>query len=134
MLQLHPGNETYAFDEYAFNMMNYYEFVSDQYLSVDLEHHFEGFFLNHFPLLRKLKWREVASFKALYGTLRDENRDILLFPNPLDDLSNKPYIETGVGIENIGKILRIDALWRLSYLDNPNIPKFGIRAQLQLTF
>jgi len=133
LLQLHEGNETYAFDEYSFNMMNYYEFVSDQYISLDMEHHFEGFFLNHFPLLRKLKWREVVSTKILYGTLRDENRNILIFPEPLDGLS-KPYMEAGVGIENILKLIRIDALWRLSYLDNPDIPKFGIRAGLQFTF
>jgi hypothetical protein len=43
LLQLHEGNETYAFDRYAFNMMNYYEFASDQYASLYYEHHFQGF-------------------------------------------------------------------------------------------
>ena len=132
-LQLHEGNETYAFDDYAFNMMNYYEFVSDEYVSLYAEHHFDGFFFNHFPLLRKLKWREVIEGKALIGRLDDQNRAVIVFPETLNDLS-KPYFEAGVGIENIFKIIRIDAMWRLSYLDKPDIPKFGIRAKLQVEF
>ena len=31
LLKLHEGNESLSFDEYAFNLMNYYEFVSDRY-------------------------------------------------------------------------------------------------------
>ena len=132
-LQLHEGNETYAFDDYAFNMMNYYEFVSDEYVSLYAEHHFDGFFFNHFPLFRKLKWREVVEGKALIGRLDDKNREVIVFPETLDDLS-KPYFEAGIGVENILKIIRIDAMWRLSHLDKPNIPKFGIRAKLQIEF
>ena len=53
------------------------------------------------------------------------------------DMENKmpkPYFETGVGIENIFRLLRLDAIWRLSYLDHPNIPKFGLRLSLWLQF
>lgn len=136
LLQLHEGNETYAYDDYAFNMMNYYEFVSDKYISVFAEQHFEGFFLNHIPLLRKLKWREVVSVKALIGDISQKNRDIMEFPYGLSSLT-VPYGEAGVGIENIFKVFRIEAMWRLSYLNKPeltNIPKFGIRGQLRFEF
>ena len=132
-LQLHEGNQTYAYDDYAFNMMNYYEFVSDKYISVFAEHHWDGFFLNRIPLMRRLKWREVITGKGLYGSINDKNKEILIFPDNLTGL-NKPYFETSIGVENILKIIRIDAMWRLSYLDKEDIPKFGIRAKLQIDF
>lgn len=133
LLQLHEGNETYSFDRYAFNMMNYYEFASDQYASIFVEHHFQGFFLNHIPLMRKLKWREVVSGKALIGSISNANRNVLEFPNGLNSAS-KPYFEVGVGVENIFKIIRVDALWRLSHLDHPNIERFGVRMGVQIIF
>ncbi len=133
LLHLHEGNETYAFDRYAFNMMNYYEFASDQYVSLFVEHHFQGFFLNRLPLFKKLKWREVVSGKGLIGTLDKKNLDVMKFPLGLTDVS-KPYFEVSAGVENIFKVIRVDAMWRLSYLDNPNIEKFGIRVGLQIIF
>ncbi len=141
LLHLHEGNETYGFDPYSYNLMNYYEFASDQYGSLYAEHHFMGFFLNKIPLLRKLKWRTVASGKALWGSLRDSNdgslndtHAIYLFPSGLSELKG-PYFEAGVGIENIFKMIRVDAIWRLSELDSEQkIDKFGIRVGLQLTF
>lgn len=134
LLRLHEGNETYAFDEYSYNMMNYYEFVSDEYAGAYVEHHFQGLFLNKVPLFRRLKWREVIYGKALIGNLDDEKTlNIMDFPETLSELS-KPYFEAGVGIENILKIFRIDALWRLSYLDNPNIEVFSVRAKIQIIF
>lgn len=133
LLQLHEGNETYAFDRYAYNMMNYYEFASDQYASAIVEHHFQGFFLNHIPLMRRLKWREVASCKYLIGSISDKNKNVLDFPYGLGEVSH-PYMEAGIGVENIFKVIRIDAMWRLTHLGNPNIEKFGIRAGLQIIF
>jgi hypothetical protein len=133
LLKLHEGNETYAYDPLSFNMMNYYEFVSDKYLSIFAEQHFQGFFLNRIPLLRRLHWREVVSCNILYGRLSDNNKNVMPFPEGLSGLS-VPYYEAGAGIENIFKLFRIDALWRFSYLDHPNTSPFGIRASLQFSF
>jgi hypothetical protein len=133
LLKLHEGNETYAYDPLSFNMMNYYEFVSDEYISIFAEHHFQGFFLNYIPLLRRLHWREVASCQILYGRLSDANRSVMLFPKGLTDIQT-PYYEAGVGIENIFKLFRIDAMWRFSYLDHPKTTPLGIRACMQLSF
>jgi len=134
LLNVHKGNESYFYDYAAFNLMNYYEFVSDQYASLAITHHFEGFFLDKVPLMRKLKWREVATLKAAYGSFSQKNLDILVDPNAFSTLSARPYGEVGFGVENIFKILRFDFIYRLTYLDNPGIAKFGIRGSLQLAF
>jgi hypothetical protein len=133
LLELHRGNNTYYFDNYAFNLMNLYEFVSDQYVSVQLNHHFQGFFLNHFPLLRKLKWREVATFKAVWGSVSEKNRAEMVFPNTLYNL-NVPYMEFSVGVENIFKFLRFDFVQRLTYLNHKDIAKWGFRVRFDIDF
>ncbi len=133
LLKLHEGNETYAYDPLSFNMMNYYEFVSDEYASLFAEQHFQGFFLNRIPLIRRLHWREVVSTNILYGRLSEKNKSVMAFPEGLSGLST-PYYEAGVGIENIFKLFRIDALWRFSYLDHENVSPFGIRASMQISF
>lgn len=133
LLEIHNGNESYFYDKQSFNLMNFFEFISDEYATVMTTHHFDGFFLNKIPLLRKLKWREVASFSAVSGNLSDKNKRELLLPSNSFELT-APYAEVGVGIENIFKLIRIDGMWRLNYLDNPNIAKFGIRASFELSF
>jgi hypothetical protein len=134
LLELHGGNETYIYDIYAYNTMNYYEFVSDEYASATLSHHFDGFFLNRIPLMRKLKWREVVGGKVLFGRVNENNRDVLIFPEHLNDLSRGPFMEASAGIENIFKVFRIDGVWRLSYLDNPRAIPFTIKGTLQFNF
>jgi len=133
LLKLHEGNETFVFDEYSFNMMNYYEFVSDKYVSLYFTHHFDGYFTNRVPLLRKLKWREVFYIKGLVGGLDEASRKYSVFPDEMHSLG-KPYFEAGAGLENIFKIIRIDAVWRLSYLDHINTSPFGLRFGLSFSF
>ncbi len=135
LMTIHGGNETYIYDIYAYNGMNYYEFVSDEYASATISHHFDGFFFNKVPLLRKLKWREVVGGKALIGRINNgKNNDLLIFPAFLTALNKGPYLETSAGIENIFKVFRFDAVWRLSYLDNPRAIPFSIKGSLQFTF
>ena len=133
MLQLHQGNETFFYDESAFNTMNFFEFVSDRWASASVTYHLEGLFLNKIPLFRRLKWREVVSAKTVIGDFDPNNEKLLLLPDETFTLS-QPFVEGAIGVENIFKFLRVDALYRLSYLDNPNIVRFGIRAKLQIDF
>ncbi|GAB5539045.1 MAG: hypothetical protein Salg2KO_11480 [Salibacteraceae bacterium] len=133
LLQMFPGNQTYFYDEYAYNLMNFYEFISDEWVSVFYTHHFNGLFFNKVPLMRKLKWREVATLRSAVGGLSNRHKAQLEFPANLYDL-NRPYFEAGVGVENILKIFRVDALWRLSYLNNPNVVPFGVRLTFQIEF
>ncbi len=133
LLQLYSGNETYFYDAYAFNLMNFYEFVGDEWATLFWVHHFNGLLFNKVPLFRKLKWREVATLRAAIGDLSDRHRSEMVFPQDLFNL-NKPYAEAGIGVENILKLFRVDALWRLTYLDNPDVVPFGLRLTFQFDF
>lgn len=132
LMELHGGNQTYLYDYMAFNMMNYYEFTSDQFVSASVFHHFEGLFLNKIPLLRKLKWREVVTCKAVIGSVNDKNRTALIFPSTLKDLSKGPYVEASAGIENILKVFRVDVFYRATYQFADPSKNIGLRFGFQL--
>jgi hypothetical protein len=139
LLMMHQGNETFFYDEGSYNTMNYFEFVSDEWVSVWASYHAEGLILNKLPLMRRLKWREVASAKAVVGGYDLKNdailsRDFNFDGKPDIQTLTKPFVEAAIGVENIFKVLRVDFIWRLSYLNNPNIVKYGIRAKLQFDF
>ena len=132
LMKIHEGNESYAFDAYAFNLMNYQEFVSDTYVSLFLEHHFQGFFLNKIPLFRKLKWREIVGMRSLFGSYDPTQHAGLVFPKGMTGLRSTPYTEFSAGLENIFKIIRVDAVWRYNYNDNRKVV-LGVLFSLQLT-
>ncbi|TCC97404.1 DUF5686 and carboxypeptidase-like regulatory domain-containing protein [Pedobacter psychroterrae] len=145
LLSIHRANQTYAYQLNTYNLMNFLEFVSDHYASINLDHNFNGFFFNKVPLLNKLKLREVMSFKALYGGLRNENNPakndaaMQFVRNPdglqiTNSLNNEPYMEGSVGVGNIFKILRVDMVKRFTYLDNPMVSEWGIRARVKFDF
>ncbi|HEX9510062.1 MAG TPA: DUF5686 family protein [Puia sp.] len=137
LLQIIPANQTYGYQPNSYNLMNFLEFVSDHYVGLNAEHHFNGFIFNKVPFLKKLKWREIVTGKILYGGLRTENNpandpSLLKFPvtngqTSTFALGNQPYIEGGVGIGNIFKVLRVDAIERFSYMDHPMVPRYGVR-------
>lgn len=134
LLELHNGNQTIFYDELSYNTMNFLEFASDQYASLFVTHFFDGFFFNKIPLFRKLKWREIVSGKVLTGSLEQNHQEVLLFPENLYVLGKEPYAEAGFGIDNIFKVIRIDFLWRLNYLDHPGIKRFKVMGGLHLSF
>lgn len=131
LMKIHEGNDTYAYDFYAFNMMNMQEFVSDKYLSIFLEHHFQGYFLNKIPLFRKLKWREIAGVRSLLGNYDPASHNSMLLPDGMKGLQNNPYTEFSVGLENVFKVFKIVGIWRYNKLDNTR-SKFGVVGTLQL--
>ena len=144
LMEIHHANQTYAYQLNSYNLMNFLEFVSDHYVSVDVDHYFNGFFFNKIPLFKKLKWREVVEGKLLYGGVRSENDPDVntgQIKYPLTDgvkttfgLKNQPYIEAGFGIANIFKLVRVDFIKRFTYLDHPGLSTFGIRARLKFDF
>lgn len=144
LLTIHKANQTYSYQPDSYNLVNFMEFVSDHYASVNIDHCFNGFFFNKIPLFKRLKWRECVTFKALYGGVRDENNPALhssLFQFPVDQygpityaLGRTPYTEGSVGISNIFKFFRVDLVERFNYLDNPNTVRFGIRTRAVFDF
>lgn len=135
------ANLSYTIQPESYTLMNAMEFANDQYLSWDITYWANGALFNRVPLLKYLRLREVVSFRGLYGKLSDRNNPALnndLFRFPFDaftqPMGKKPYMELGVGIDNILTILRIDYVWRLTYRDTPNVAKGGLRIQLHFTF
>lgn len=139
LLILPNTNQSITIQPEAFHMMRALEFVTDQYVSLNVTYYMKGWLLNRIPGIRWLKFREVLSFNGIYGNLSDKNNpalrnDLFLLPEGTTGLGNKPYMEASVGLENIFKILRIDYYRRISYLDNPDIKKGGIRIALRFSF
>lgn len=142
----HLGNETFFFVRSAFSTMNYFEFVSDRYLSLQVNHNFEGLLFNRLPLIKKLKWRFIASANAVLGSKTKANTDLMKdVNNPLrskflenyafDSLDpHKPFVEVGYGIDNIFRLFRLQAFHRLSYLDRPSVSPFRIMASINFSF
>ncbi|HWD87302.1 MAG TPA: DUF5686 family protein [Mucilaginibacter sp.] len=145
LLSIPRANQTYAYDLYSYNLMNFLEFVNDHSEALYLDYHFNGFIFNKIPLLKRLKWRETFSVKTLWGGLRDENNPSIhpnLYQLPIDGdgrpitymMNRGAYVEGSVGIENIFKFFRVDLVRRFTYLDDPLVAKWGIRTRALFTF
>lgn len=127
LMSVIPGNQSYFRIENAFSQLNYYEFVTDTYVTLHLEHNFEGRLFSRIPYLRDLNLREIIGFRGAYGTVSDENKAInasnINYVAPTD----KIYYEYYVGVGNIFKLIRVDFTWRGNYLENPGAHKFGAK-------
>ena len=144
LLIIPNANLSYTIQKESYALMNAMEFFNDEYASWDLTYYMNGLIFNRIPLVRKLNWREVITFKGMFGNLSDKNRpDPLntgsLFKLPYENdnyhyMSSTPYMEVAFGIENIFRILRVDYVRRLTYTDIPGISKWGIRIQFHIQF
>lgn len=148
LLIMPAANLSYILQRETFNLINNMEFLNDRYASLDVSWDLNGKIFNRIPLLKKLKWREAIGFKMLYGHLTDKNNpmkhpgdsELFLFPTrdgrPTSFVMGPktPYMECSVGIHNIFKILHIDYVRRLNYLDHPDANKWGVRFMVMMTF
>lgn len=138
LLEAHPGNEFYAYNKYAFNMMTQYEFISDQYAGFNVEHSLGGGLFNYIPLIKKLKFRQFWTAKGVIGSLSDANKQLNLDKGfTFRTLEGNPYLELGTGVENILKLFRIDFVWRVTPRTLPNetqLKNFGIFGSVKFTF
>ena len=125
------GNQTPFYNANAFNLMNYFEFVTDHSVSLRLDQHFEGLLLNSIPGIRALNWRLVGTANLLYGSLSASNtvqprRDMQGHElAPIPTLDKQPYVEVGYGIENIFKFIRVDFIHRVTYREQPERDNTG---------
>src|SRR5690606_36719157 len=121
---------------------SFMEFISDHHASWNIQYYMTGFLFNKIPLLNKLKLPEVFSFKGVYGGLRDTNN-----PNMNNQVfswqtnsqgeqtsftfGKDPYMEASAAVANIFKVLRVDLVRRLNYLEHQDAPKWGFRARIK---
>ncbi len=128
-----PGNQTYFSLYNTFTQMDFYEFVSDTYSSLHIQHNFGGRLFSRIPGLRNLNLREVIGFRAVYGQISNENIALnasnIVYQAPTDI-----YYEYSFGIGNIFKIFRLDFNFRGNYLDNPDARKFGVTGIFGFSF
>jgi len=127
LLSVIPGNQSYFSIYNTFSQLDYYEFVTDTYASLHLEHNFNGRLFSRIPLLRKLNLREIISVRGVWGELSDGNIALNSPTNiPLVAPNDEIYWEYSLGVGNIFKIFRLDFNFRGNYLDNPDARKFGV--------
>lgn len=144
-------NLSYTIQPESYALMKPMEFINDQALSWDLTYWGNGILMNRLPLIKKLRLREVLTLRGIWGSLSDKNNPnavetqnpaspstsgLFLFPSdaPCQPMGDKPYMEAGVGLDNILTILRIDYVWRLTYRDHAGTDRHGIRIQLHFNF
>ena len=128
LLSIVPGNQTLFSIQGTFPLLDFYDFTTDTYASVNIEHNFNGRFFSRIPWLRKLDLREIVSVRAVAGSISEENQLLnASFSNPiLRAPSREPYWSYSFGIGNIFRILRIDFHFRGNYNDLPGARKFGV--------
>ncbi len=138
MLKIHDANQTFFVDRHAFSCMDYYEFVSDRWLTGYYEHNFNGFFLGKIPGIKKLELREVATIRMAWGSLSPENGENapykLLRSTNLESIDKIPYLEAGIGISNIFRLFRIDCFWRLTHPKQTGRQNFAVNIGLDIDF
>ncbi|MBQ9576548.1 MAG: carboxypeptidase-like regulatory domain-containing protein [Muribaculaceae bacterium] len=134
-------NLSYTIQPESYTLMKPMEFINDQALSWDLTYWGNGILMNRLPLIKRLRLREVLTLCGIWGSLSDKNNpavasDLFQFPAdvPCLPMGNTPYMEAGVGLDNIFTILRIDYVWRLTYRENAGTDKRGVRIQLHFNF
>ena len=138
LLSVVPGNQSYFSIYNTFSQLDFYEFVTDTYTSLHLEHNFNGRFFSRIPFLRKFNLREIIGIRGVWGELSQSNIDLSTTGNvneiPLMAPNNKVYYEYSVGVGNIFKVFRIDFNFRGNYLNNPDARKFGVTGSFGFYF
>lgn len=130
-LKVHEGNQSYFLYKTTFNMLNFFEFVSDKYADAYIENHWGGLFLDYIPGIKKLKWRFVSSARATWGMIDSRHEKEMILPPFTKQFGNTPYIEVSLGLENIFKLLRFDVFYRVTH-QIPGVSPFGFRARWEI--
>ncbi|MFK7833510.1 MAG: DUF5686 family protein [Winogradskyella sp.] len=138
LLSVVPGNQTYFSIYNTFSQLDFYEFVTDTYTSLHVEHNFNGRIFSRIPFLKKYNLRAIASMRGVWGELSDSNRASSITGNPVEFALVAPdtrmYYEYSFGVANIFKVLRLDFNFRGNYLDRPNARRFGITGSFGFSF
>lgn len=154
LLIMPAANLSYIIEDNTFHLIDNMEFLNDRYASLMFSWDLNGKILNRIPLINKLKWREFIGCNVLWGTLSQKNNpfleqnsydsDLFYFPGHFDQNGNfeynsrvmspkVPYVELVVGVHNIFKILHVEYVRRLNYLE-ADTQKWGVRFLFRMSF
>ncbi len=133
LLKVHEGNQSLWLLTSTFNMVNFIEFISDRYVIGFAENRWEGLFFDRIPLLKASKIRLITTERIMLGSLSPKHNQALIIPDFVRPFNGVPYVEVGIGIENIFKVIRIDFLYRATH-QIPGTSPFGIKARYSLNF
>ncbi|PKD15840.1 hypothetical protein APR41_11165 [Salegentibacter salinarum] len=134
LLNVVPGNQTYFAMYNSFPVLNFYEFVTDTYVSAHFNHNFNGRLFARIPLLRELNLRELVGVRAVWGEISEENKTLNASGIPLRAPNREPYYEYSFGVGNILKFLSLEAHFRGNYLEIPESRNFAITASFGFHF
>lgn len=145
LLCMPATNLSYIIQDFTFQLINNMEFLNDRFVSADVSWDLNGKIFNRIPLIKKLKWREYIAVKCLWGDLSDKNNPylpqnsgdavLMEFPEGSYVMNPKtPYVELALGIHNIFKLVHVEYVRRLNYLDLPTANKHGVRFMIRMTF
>lgn len=132
LLDIPAGSESFGYSYDKFSLMYSMEFATDKYLLMHNEVITDGLLFNQIPVIKHLNLREMFSLKMLYGSLRNTHGNILEIPGFVHPVTN-PYIEAGVGIANIFRVLNLQSVWRLTNISQPQTTRWGVLASLRLS-
>jgi len=130
-LKVHEGNQSYYAYRDVFNLLNYYEFISDKYVGAYIENHWGGLFLDYIPAIKRLRWRFVTTARATWGDISSRHEKIMELPDFTYRFGDTPYVEFSAGIENILNLFRVDLYYRASY-QIPNKSPIGLRVRWEI--
>lgn len=133
LLKVHEGNQSLWLLTSTFNMVNFIEFISDRYVIGFAENRWEGLFFDRIPLLKASKIRLITTERIMLGSLSPKHNQAFIIPDFVRPFNGVPYVEVGIGIENIFKVIRIDFLYRATH-QIPGTSPFGIKARYSLNF
>ena len=133
LLKVHEGNQSLWLLTSTANMVNFLEFISDRYVIGFAENRWEGLFFDRIPLIKASKIRLITTERIMLGSLSAQQNQALLIPSFVRPFNGIPYVEIGVGIENILKVIRIDFIYRATH-QIPGTSPFGIKARYSLNF
>lgn len=135
LLNVIPGNQTYFSIFNTFPNLNFYEFVTDTYVTLHLEHNFNGRLFSRIPFLKKSNLREIIGLRGAWGSISDANVALNQPSNiPLIAPNEQLYWEYSFGVGNIFKVFRIDFNFRGNYLDLPDARPFSVTGSFGFFF
>ncbi len=130
------GSMSLGYSKDRFNLLHFASFAHNLYSNIHMHVNGGGVLLNRVPLVKKLKLREIVSFKLHYGTLTDSYKGVFDLPGYYRNEFKDPYAEIGFGVTNIFKVLRVEYVHQLgpTYMNRNFTDNSGLFFRTEMSF